>query len=69
MINFEGMAPRKKIQLLVVLIPLSFMAFWSFGVLLRSLGSGESWRVVFSTVGFAIFAAMSIVVIKRLTKD
>lgn len=57
----------KKIKLIAVLVPLSLITVWSFNVLRISMRLGQSWRVIFSMFGFIIFAALTVVVIQKLS--
>ena len=42
-----------------------FMLFFSFFVLIKSIGSGELWRIILSSIGFLIFLTMSVLASKR----
>ena len=48
----------------VFLLPF-FMLFFSFFVLIKSISSGELWRIILSSIGFLIFLTMSVLASKR----
>lgn len=57
----------KKAKYVALLIPLALITLWSFNVLRISMRLGQSWRIIFAMTGFIVFAALTIVVIQKLS--
>lgn len=57
----------KKAKLIALLIPLTLITLWSFNVLRISMRLGQSWRIIFAMTGFIVFAALTVVVVQKLS--
>jgi uncharacterized membrane protein len=62
------MSPRKR-AILLALVPSAALTLWALGVLLRSLQTGEGWRIVFATTGVIVLAALTVVLVQQWGKS
>ena len=60
------MKPQQKF--LALLLPLLFLLVWSAWVMIDSMDSDDTWRIVLSTLGFLIFTVLTILLIKSNNK-
>ncbi len=60
------MKPQQKF--LALLLPLLFLLIWSAWVMIDSMDSDDTWRIVLSTLGFVIFTVLTILLIKSNNK-
>lgn len=56
------MKPQQKF--LALLLPLLFLLIWSAWVMIDSMDSDNTWRIVLSTLGFVIFTVLTILLVK-----
>lgn len=62
------MTEAKK-KFIVVSIPLMGALIWSFISMINSFSTPDSWRIVFSTVGFSVFFILGVLLLRQWKEE
>ena len=65
--NLKDMTDIKK-KFIAIFIPIIGLLIWSLIIMIKSFSTDETWRIVFSTVGFIGFFALTSLFINTMIK-